>query len=318
MQSHPIVPNYREEYTTENAYADTAHSILMASGNLDLLSVPGKLAISSTKLNLPTWVPDWSAPPCAFSFLLKTSFFAATGSSTRNLIFRDERRVLGLIGYVFDEVERIGHDSADRPAPLLNKEDTNMFRYLASSNIQFWRLEIQNLRAWKNWLHLTSAWTRETYVTGEPMLDAYWKTFLGGCEGDKLAEYHKECEDLVGRSAGPSGILDNEIVWAAYCIASNGVKKLRDSVLRVTRPIGEEPFLCMYGRRMFISKNMYIGLGPKDMKTGDCLALLEGGQVPYVLRRKGQMYELVGDCYINGVMQGELYEKSICERIWLA
>ena len=130
------------------------------------------------------------------------------------------------------------------------------------------------------------------------MLDAFWKTFLGGCEGDKLIAYRKECEGLVGHSAGPSGLIDKEAVWTAYCIASNGVKKLRDSVMRKPHPIGDHPLLCTYGRRMFTSKNAYIGLDPKDMRTGDCLALLDGGQVPYILRWKGKTYELVGDCYI--------------------
>jgi hypothetical protein len=68
---------------------------------------------------------------------------------------------------------------------------------------------------------------------------------------------------------------------------------------------------------MFTTKGTYLGLGPKDAQKGDLLALLQGGQMPNVLRRKGEFYELVGDCYVHGVMKGERYDESRCKRIRL-
>ncbi len=66
-----------------------------------------------------------------------------------------------------------------------------------------------------------------------------------------------------------------------------------------------------------MTKARYIGLGPKDMQKGDSLALLEGGRVPYVLRRKGEWFELVGDCYIHGVMHGEIFDSTRCGQVWI-
>jgi len=55
-----------------------------------------------------------------------------------------------------------------------------------------------------------------------------------------------------------------------------------------------------------------IGLGTADTQTGDVLAVLAGGNVPYVLRHnrefkfdEAQRY-FVGECYVNGKMHGRV------------
>jgi len=84
-----------------------------------------------------------------------------------------------------------------------------------------------------------------------------------------------------------------------------------------TSAMSEVPFLCTYGRKMFTTEDRYVGLGPKNMQRGDCIASLEGGHVPYILRQVGERFELIGDCYIHGVMQGEWLDQTRSERIWL-
>ena len=46
-----------------------------------------------------------------------------------------------------------------------------------------------------------------------------------------------------------------------------------------------------------------------DSERGDLVAIIMGADVPFVLRSTGVgTYELVGDCYIHGVMDGEALE----------
>ena len=54
----------------------------------------------------------------------------------------------------------------------------------------------------------------------------------------------------------------------------------------------------------FTTKN-YVGLVPSAAIEGDSICLVHGGQVPFILRRDGQSYRLVGECYIDGIMHGE-------------
>ena len=63
------------------------------------------------------------------------------------------------------------------------------------------------------------------------------------------------------------------------------------------------------GRRMFATDRGYIGLGPPEMQKGDHVYILSGGKIPYILRPvtglRPRTFELVGDCYLHGIMYGE-------------
>jgi hypothetical protein len=49
----------------------------------------------------------------------------------------------------------------------------------------------------------------------------------------------------------------------------------------------------------------WMGWGPMCARPGDIVAILFGGDFCFVLRPKGQHFELVGDAYAQGVMDGE-------------
>lgn len=55
----------------------------------------------------------------------------------------------------------------------------------------------------------------------------------------------------------------------------------------------------------------YLGLIPMSAREGDRICVLLGGQVLYVLRpkdlaRPGTTYEYIGECYVHGLMDGEV------------
>jgi hypothetical protein len=84
------------------------------------------------------------------------------------------------------------------------------------------------------------------------------------------------------------------------------------------------------GRRFFLSHDRRIGLGPNQMKVGDIVAVLSGANVPFILRevklskaatteelaqwlRQGAVYQLIGECYLDGRMDGELVKDPLFE-----
>ncbi|KAM5349851.1 hypothetical protein ACJ41O_006356 [Fusarium nematophilum] len=70
-----------------------------------------------------------------------------------------------------------------------------------------------------------------------------------------------------------------------------------------------------YGRRLFIMDLGYIGLAPLATAVGDEVCVLLGGNVPYVIRQEGQRYRFVGECYVFGIMDGEVLDgldPSVC------
>ena len=61
-------------------------------------------------------------------------------------------------------------------------------------------------------------------------------------------------------------------------------------------------------RLLFIDKAPYLALGPAGTQLGDMVCALFGGDCLYVLgERKGKM-NLIGECYADGLMDGEVME----------
>lgn len=52
---------------------------------------------------------------------------------------------------------------------------------------------------------------------------------------------------------------------------------------------------------------------PRLIKTGDKLVILKGGRVPVIMRgwQDGSM-ELIGEAYVHGIMDGEVFMAEEC------
>ncbi|KAF7548679.1 hypothetical protein G7Z17_g6923 [Cylindrodendrum hubeiense] len=61
-------------------------------------------------------------------------------------------------------------------------------------------------------------------------------------------------------------------------------------------------------RRPGVTDDGWIGMLPPGAEIDDWVFVPLGSAVPFVIRRDGEMWKLVGECYIQGVMQGELFE----------
>ncbi|KAI1120019.1 heterokaryon incompatibility protein-domain-containing protein [Nemania abortiva] len=67
-----------------------------------------------------------------------------------------------------------------------------------------------------------------------------------------------------------------------------------------------------YYSRFFITSEGHIGRGPVSMEPGDQVILLLGAKVPFVVRQNDvtKAFVLIGECYIQGLMQGEAIPDS--------
>lgn len=71
------------------------------------------------------------------------------------------------------------------------------------------------------------------------------------------------------------------------------------------------------GRSFCVTERVFIGLVPPSMKPGHEIWVLLGATIPYVLRHKlrsghvgKSAYWLVGECYIDEMMDGEIFESG--------
>jgi hypothetical protein len=64
------------------------------------------------------------------------------------------------------------------------------------------------------------------------------------------------------------------------------------------------------GRRTFITSEEYVGIGPAKLQAEDVVVIICGTEVPLLLRPCGGVHELIGEAYVDGIMDGELMEKD--------
>jgi hypothetical protein len=64
---------------------------------------------------------------------------------------------------------------------------------------------------------------------------------------------------------------------------------------------------CTYcfNRAFLVASTGNIGIGPSDTQVGDCISVILGGDVPYVIRNDWTWWSLVGEIYLDGFMNGE-------------
>ena len=63
------------------------------------------------------------------------------------------------------------------------------------------------------------------------------------------------------------------------------------------------------GRRFFTTKDHYLGVGPDITWPDDKICIIPGCCAPFVIRPRGAHYELIGECYVAGLMDGEVLDQ---------
>jgi len=343
-----INPDYSQEVSTENTYLSAAILILNTSQTIDIFSVP-RSSTRSNIIGLPSWVPDWSVPDSTYSLLLpglrgeereERPQYRATGT---NMLFTHPRfhpdgLKVQLCGQLIDSVRKVGELlNGDDPTPLpsgfINKGYYEGLKIVF--NI-FWDM-CQNRLLLINWETITGARRGRKYITGEDMLDVYWQTFLGGYRTRNtrgivrsLQEERKAWERNLGVYRFPCFLHLHHwnLSYVVATIVFESLNTIWYFLLFLLSYTGLWNFdaqdqkwdfsgaIMSKNRRMFKTRDGYIGLGPSGMKEGDRIALFKGGKLPLVVRPVGEDLELVGDCYVHGIMFGERFREEECELIW--
>ncbi|KAF5716505.1 het-6-heterokaryon incompatibility [Fusarium globosum] len=72
-----------------------------------------------------------------------------------------------------------------------------------------------------------------------------------------------------------------------------------------------------FDRSFITTANGRIGIAPSNTCRGDTVAVILGGGVPYIIRSSGEHWNLVGEAYIDGLMEGEtidMYTKGSIQK----
>lgn len=80
----------------------------------------------------------------------------------------------------------------------------------------------------------------------------------------------------------------------------------------------EPLFSYLNNRRLAKTTGGYIALCPRQTAVSDRLVLLQGSDVPFILRPAGGgRWQVVGECYVHAPMDGSAWDESRCEMLWI-
>jgi hypothetical protein len=291
------------DYTlaVEEVYETFVHSLLNHTKNLNVLS--HLRTDQQTNLKLPSFVPDWTLDLNDLGDLDLSAwtsrwhalefYNAASGTQVE---FNSRPGILALRGVVVDTVKTTAVNTIDS----IQQADA---RSSASNNFID---ELQRTAAVPSLDEDDGLIKRQAFWLAmiaecQPHLGAMPNQFDEAQSAHKMSEFYERLSDIdmdlyegyeqLLRTVKDKVSLGNQVPQAFFLI---------DVALAAAHE----------GRKFMMTQEGRMGLVPTHAREGDVVAVLTGGHVPIILRPKEGHYTVVGDAYVQGIMDGEAMPAS--------
>lgn len=314
--------------------ADVFKQIALAElerNGLSMLGLCTKSAKCST-LDCPSWVPDWTQP-CHHTPLSRLGYKSSAAGITHPN-YRIEKNVLIIRGRIIDVIEAV---ELARSIPASKSIAVPHPGILSGPNWQglFGKYIQKSKESSKEWVSCAMEMAMaiaydEDQDFKHNVYEALWRSFCcnqtpnGKIPGEEYRSYFGE---FVA-------------VNVADVDTANSLKGIDTEHLKARM----QKFVACFGRwcanrRFFRSKEGRFGWGPDQTRPGDVVCILNGSPIPFILRpattggfewgpgqptpgdllvvddggpvrmvlrpEKNGCYEIVGDAYVHGIMDGE-------------
>ena len=296
MRNKALIADYKKSVL--EVYRDfTRFYLRKAPRVLDILSHVQHIEEPSTA-GWPSWVPKWFEPRSA-SFFGMIPVFLAGFCDGHFRYFAEvhdnplggnaiEPNLLKIDGFYVDCVRAVSE--------VIQTDYTEAVPVVAC-----WR-QLFN--------HLPLFPCDNYYRNGDPLDVAFCSTLAGGILGPLMVKLLQgddtgnSLEAVLSRftqisiasarayltreALARGGLLGNELVSFQAQAPTVSVEDYETSVRSVA-----------YGRRIYMTRNGTLGLGPRMMQEGDEVCVLFGGRVPFLLRRKPDHHLFIGESYLH-------------------
>ncbi|ETS83914.1 hypothetical protein PFICI_05790 [Pestalotiopsis fici W106-1] len=277
-----LEPDYTKSVKT--VYRDLAKFLIIEYGSLIVLShVNG---YSADRSNWPSWVPDWSLtkPSSEIWRSRQQTLFRASGDEALTMDLSGDDDVLVLEGCRIDTVRIYGDKLKGSGFGFVPDKQERDFVSTA------WRI-----------MKSRESGTQVSQNSGmRDLLRSFIYTITIGLQGpnpwgedtdEALADAAQWFSQYLGKSL-PT-VVTSSGKWFHGKKPDAG--RFHQAFVHACK-----------GRRFFTTEEGRVGVGPEFIKEGDSIVLLFGGQVPYIVRESEGKHRLIGECYIDGVMRGEV------------
>lgn len=310
---------YDYAHSTKHVFYSVAHRSLFQKKPFACLSSAG-LSTTPRELQLPTWVPDWTNPNDNRVVIADSDCFSAAKTTTADWQICGDEKTLRIRGYAIDTISSI-NDSINE----VDEELTN-----PALPVEFARVMLSGKRKMESWDKLIArAFGRVIDPTPKGLAATAMKYFTGVSPipapvvpEREEALWRTACCDLTptGERAPARYAGGAQVYRMAFRLTdNNGVvhrwmadKALFDRHHFDARNYATAVRKYCTGRNLCVTRRGRLGNVPHSVsKVGDKICIFKGGDVPFVLRDVGNGYhQLVGECYVHGIMDGELMSQG--------
>lgn len=287
-----ISPDYSK--SCAELYRELVQKMLQ-NGKLEVLRYGGGDRSESTMPELPSWVVDWSikqkGPIVKTSAWLTKNIkvdYSAGGAYNGSCKF-PSAKILTLSGIIVGKVQQLGpHWGYQQNLNEITRlkcggffEDLNTLCQSAG-NMEYalqalWRVPVADREIFRH--------------DGIPKFQ-------------RATEYSLEGFNLLTGHGGRLETLEPKKLEKAYAY----MREMNDTCGQRTTFLTDNHLVGLAD-----SKNGKLGqTGSKDIKVGDIVCIFHGASTPFILHEEpgGDIYTLVGEAFLHGVMDGEALEKT--------
>lgn len=314
-----LMPDYRK--TVRSVYVDAARCMLQQDGHLRLLSAVQH--DQEIDVSYPSWVPQWNKPHRTEPLGLRAEqgYYANGGELffPSEETFGSDGESLLVTGLECNTVVRVSEHITNSNLSLTSMS-SDLDKKALSVILAHFNDEERELRA--SWSATLERFTlfgfNNPQVQAEATVGSGYQIAVTTGTPGKYGM--RESTEIVNGERAQVDHLGEFLLywrerstWRAHELQHETLRDFWQSVQG--DPYKMERALCSFnalsGRRIFHCDDGNFGLGPVATQAGDKVAVLFGGVVPFVLRPldSGQ-WQLVGECFVPGLMQGEAVEAA--------
>lgn len=308
-----LQPDYSQSLAT--AYA--RYTIYMFEEEANGTELLGLAGLAFNRLNVPSWVVDWSSVKSTqnalmfdwrfgLSALLKSMrYYSASGSTTAVFSVSSDLRVLHIRGFEVDRVAKLA----------TYHEVGNTFQH-----IDMWMVEADCLI---NSVCLIPQGQTQREVQARTLvanraLDSDYPYRL---PADLMDSFR--CFWVEFRHGFNLDDIDADLPHTKSEVFENMRQHFEQSHQELLSKFGAEKWLEYFDivkhywkrRRLALTTSGNLALLPLVAREDDIICILFGSRVAHVLRKADDLHwQLIGDCYLHGMMDGEAMKLERIER----
>jgi hypothetical protein len=321
-QGRPLVlPDYKK--TIAETFTHTTVGNIRRARSLSVLAGDLEAVLNRKRLaGIPSWVMDWSLP-CLSTEIERVNslgMYNASGGCTGTVRFYPDHDCLETAAVYIDHVVAVGDVSR-------HTQISDTCAVIRACNLLMKTFEQQFQR----------------YPTGTTYTNAFWRTLIGDLMHTGAAPNAPGKQPAYRRAKEDD--YDAFKAWSMWsrCISRDTFSRTASFTQRDLdegiSSIHHALKTATASRRFFLTSTGYMGIGPKTTIIGDSIHVFKGSNVPFMTRQDhsgplevgaeiilitgdsqdehtaptskpiASPHQLVGDCFVYGLMDGEVFEQ---------